>query len=721
MHLSFIRFSVITVLAVMLSRSIILTQSLSYPPTRRTEQTDIYHGIRVADPYRWLEEMDSAETQAWARAQDDLTTTYLSGVQGREALRRRLTLFSDYELESAPVKAGRRYFFTRSDAGGSQAKLLVQESLTAAPRLLFDPARMPDSGDMNLRAFWPDNEGRQIALALAKGQSRWREIRVMTSADKLQADSLRGLHATSMSLVWTRDGRGFYYVRFDAPQPDDELKAGVRNQRICFHRPGTKQAADEVVYADADPDAVLSVQLSDEGRYLMITARSGTSAGNRILYLDLHNRKGGPVALFPDDAAYTFLGNRGSRAYFYTSLAAPRGRIITVDLHDRRARISNIVPETHASMAAGSLVGGNALGMFGNRLVVMYWVAGQAVLKVFDLRGRLRQTIKLPTGSSVWGGLTGRSDDSEIFYGLLTFDSPRTIWRLELKTGRASVFRRAAVPFRSGEYVVSQVFYRSSDGTRVPMFLAHRKGMRPDGTAPVMMYAYGAFGWNSFLWYQPQVLAWLERGGIYALPRIRGGGEYGEAWHQAGMKLREQNSIADYIAAAEWLIRQRYTTAAKLVANGGSASSATAAAAVMQRPDLFGAALIDIPVLDMLRYDKFTAGHQWSQEFGSTNDATEFRALYSYSPYHNLKKGTCYPPTLIRTGEKDSTAVPAHGYKFTAAMQSAQGCKQPVLLKVMWGAGHNFGATPEQIIANRTDELLFLQRALRLPEAHDQK
>lgn len=686
---------------------------LNYPATKRVDQADTYHGQTVADPYRWLEQMDSAETRAWAKAQDDLATGFLKSTPAREAFRERIASISKYDLYSAPIKAQGRYFFTKSlDTVGNNALLYAQDGLSAKPRLLLDPRHL----DLKLRAFQqdfhPSNDGRFVACSLVRGQSRWRHIKIIGADGEAQPDSLTGLHAISNAIAWSKDNEGFFYVRFHEPKAGEEMKAAVNNRGIYYHKLGSPQSEDALVYSRPNPSGwVFIPYVTQDGRYLVIDARDGGSSKNSILCLDLTAPKSGAMELLTDDAAYTFLGSAGGRFFFYTDLQSPRGRIVALDLASPD-KLTTIVAESKETLAGGSLVGGNAVGMFGNWFAAMYWGDGRPLIRVFDIGGRLRQTINLPEGASVWGGLSGAQGDDEIFYALLSLTSPRTIHRLDLRAGKVSVFRRAELNFRESDFAINQVFYRSKDQTRVPMFIAHKKGIRLDGSNPILMYGYGAFGWNSFLFYQPHVLAWMEMGGIYALPRIRGGGEYGADWHHQGMNLKEQNSIDDFIAAAEWLIANKYTSASKIVASGGSASGPLAGAAITQRPELFGAAIIDIPVLDMLRYERFGAARTWTQEFGSVENADEFRALLSYSPCHNIRPGRCYPPILIRVGERDETATPLHGYKFAAAMQSAQGCLNPVLLKVIWGAGHSLGGTDEQVIESRADEMAFLALVL---------
>ncbi len=686
---------------------------LNYPTTRRGDDADTYHGQRVADPYRWLEQMDSPQTRAWAKAQDALATDFLKSTPMRETFRERIASISKHDLTSAPIKAEGRYFFTKSlDSVGNNALLYAQDGPSAPPRLLLDPRR----DDLKLRAFQqdfhPSLDGRFVACSLVRGQSRWRQMKIIGADGQIRPDWLTGLHAVSNTVAWSKNSEGFFYVRFHEPEAGEEMKASVDNRGIYYHKLGSPQSEDALIYSRGSGWLFIPY-VTEDGRYLIIDARDGGSPKNSILCLDLNQPNSGPIELLKADAAYTFLGSAGGRFFFYTDRQSPRGRIVVLD-PGSPDKLTTVVAESKEAIAGGSLVGGNAVGMFGNHLAAMYWGEGRSVIRVFDTRGRLRHTIPLPEGASLWGGLSGAQGDDEIFYALLSLTSPRTIHRLDLGSGKVTVFRRAELNFRESDFAIRQVFYRSKDGTRVPMFIAHKKGIRLDGSNPTLMYGYGAFGWNSFLFYQPSVLVWMEMGGIYALPRIRGGGEYGAHWHHQGKGLRERNSIDDFIAAAEWLTANRYTSASKLVANGGSASGSLAAAAIIERPELFGAALIDIPVLDMLRYERFGAARTWSEEFGSVANADEFKVLLSYSPYHNVKHGQCYPPVLIRVGERDETATPLHGYKFAAAMQSAQACPNPALLKVIWGAGHSLGATDEQVIESRADEMAFLALALQL-------
>lgn len=696
------------------------TKRSDYPQARRVAQADIYHGIEVSDPYRWMEEMNSEETLAWVKAQDELLKNFTGNLDNRDAIHKRISELARFESYTPPTKESGRYFFIKSESGTSKPVLYVQQGPRAEPRILLDTVARFKDMDVTLRGFAPSPDGRLVLCGISKNQSRWIEqILIDAGSGAVIHEAIQGTHNLAGGASWNRDSKGFFYNYFEKPAGTSEQKAVVGSPKILYHALG--QSKDLLVYApEAKPNLLLTHTVSDDGRYLIIAASEGSSNKNIILYKDIRSLDSPIKTLIGEaDANYTFLGNEDNRFWFYTDLDAPRGRIIAIDITKAdRINWKEVVSQHRESIAANSTVGGNALGMYGNRFLLMYVKDNNPLLRVFDKRGRLQQEISLPVGGLIWGGFSGRQHDPEVFYRFLGITDQGSIYRLDVETGKVTVFRRPELKFDRNGIVVKQVFYQSKDGTRVPMFIAHKEGIKLDGSNPTYMYGYGAFGWVSFLWYQPLRLAWIEMGGVYAIPGIRGGGEYGEEWHQAGMKLNKQNSIDDYLAAAEWLIKTRYTSPERLVANGGSASAALAAAAIIQRPDLFGAAVIDIPLLDLIRYERFTGASYFAPEFGSPADKEEFSALYAYSPYHNLKKSKCYPPTLIMVGSQDQTAVPLHAYKFTAAMQEAQGCDNPVLMKIMWGAGHNFGATLEQTADSFTDELAFLYRVLKIGDSN---
>ena len=699
------------------------SNTIIYPETNRVDHIDTYHGIEVSDPYRWLEDMSSDETRSWIKEQDTLLKQYAGEVEARSNLQQKIETLQNLDSYRLPVQADNKYFYNVVPAGHSQPVLYVQNGLHSTREKLLDPVNFNDK-DITYRGFSPSPNGKYVAYSVSpSSSSRWRTIHILnTETGKEYKDRITGQHATLPGLSWNNTGTGFFYTRFQVPEEGKLLQTVVNNPKLYFHKVGTSQSQDRLVFERVDhPDWLFTHTISEDGKYLIIHAREGASNNNQVFYDDLTDDKQSFTHLFDSvEAAYTFLGSKGDRWWFYTNNQAKNGRIIAFNVQKPdTANWEEIVPEGNGAMAGGSLVGGNAMGIYGNRIIVMYSKGIERAVKVYDLQGDFQYEVNLPDIGSVWGGFSGRPNSTEVFYRFLGLTNPGTVYRLDIKSGESTIFKQPNLHFNPDNYQTEITYYRSLDGTKVPMFLTHKKGLKKDGSHPVFMYAYGAFGWVAFPWFQPMILSWIEMGGVYALPAIRGGGEYGESWHQEGVGINRQNAIDDYIAAARWLIDQNYTSPSKMVANGGSASGMVAAAAVVQKPDLFGGAIIDIPALDMLRYDEFTAAGAWVKEFGSADNPEEFKALYDYSPYHNIQKDQCYPPTLVTVGEEDETAVPMHGYKFVAAMQHAQKCHNPVLLKVVWDAGHTFGVNPEQRAQTWADQLAFLIRALKLKSGNN--
>lgn len=689
---------------------------LDYPRARRDSITESYHGKIVSDPYRWMEDMKSSETSEWVQAQDKLLKNYLDDVPQRDDLRRRIReLTGSGDTFTTPVKAGGSYYFMSVNVGGGAIALYVRDGDSSPPRIVMDP-RARFQGNVSLTSFSPSPDGRWIAYAISKDQSSWLSIRVLdTKTGEDRKEVALETNVVSAGIAWRNDSEGFFYTQFDRAKDTSDDKAAPTNPRINYY--SRSDAHSTVVYQPQHEDGlIVSYAITKDDRYLVLRLNNGSSKQSRILYEDLERSEPTTEWLIKEaNANYLFLGSEGKQFWFYTDFKAPRGRVIAIDIsRPERTSWLEVVPEASEPIAANSSVGGNALGMFGNRFVLMYLKDGCPLLKVFNKQGRFEFQPDLPKGGQIWGGLNARERDTEVFYQYLGLTDVTTIYRLDLEKKTNDVFYRPQAVFDRDSVVIEQVFYRSKDGTRVPMFIAHKKGLKLDGSHPTFMYGYGAFGWVSFMWYQPFVLNWIEMGGVYAQPGIRGGGEYGEAWHQAGAKHNKQNVIDDYVAAGEWLIAKRYTSSSRLVANGGSASGALAAAAIIQRPELFAAAVIDRPVLDLLRFDRFTQAGYWIPEFGSPSDPEDFKALRAWSPYQNVKPGQCYPATLVMSGDRDQVAVPLHAYKFTAAMQAAQSCENPVLLKVMWGAGHNFGRNADQTSDSWGDQTAFLFRVLGL-------
>lgn len=681
----------------------------AYPPTRRVDVVDLLHGEKIADPYRWLEDMESADTRRWVKQQDDLFRAYVGRAGVQSTLVKRIAAIGRFDTISMPVKGGDRFFFTKTEAGRSRGVLYVRTGLDGEPRVLIDPTVFFDDETNQLAGWVPSPDGRLLAFGVSKGQTVWRRLKIMdVDTGAVRDDELTGLVDTS-SVHWSPDSRGMFYRRFDNPADEMSAKIEIDNPRFCFHRLGTRQAADEIIMAFPDRTDWLpgTGTLTRDGRYLIVEVRDKKSRTRRTFYKDTAARGAPPVQLVEDNERFRFLVNRGNELLFFTDRGAPRGRVVAIDIRDPEpSHWKELIPE-----AADRLVSVNACA---NRLFARYSQDARPLVKLFDLNGQYKGTLEIPGIGGV--GFAGKTGQPEVFYRFANLFNPGTIYRLDLETARGSIFHRPELSFDPDDYELKQVFYKSKDGTRVPMFVAHKKGFERDGRSPLWMYGYGHGGWVAFPWFQAHLVAWMDLGGVYALPGIRGGGEYGAEWADAGMRRNKQNAIDDYIAAAEWLIENRYTSSAGLVANGGSASGVMPAAAINQRPELFGAAVIDMPFLDMLRYHKFSLG--FTSGYGSPEDPEDFKVLRAYSPYHNLKSGICYPPMLISVAERDQSTAPLHGYKFIAALQAAQSCGRPVLMQQIWGAGHyTFGTTREQRNETLANQIVFLVRALGIEVA----
>lgn len=680
-------------------------EQLKYPPARRGDTVDVLHGQKVADPYRWMEELDAPETRAWVLAENRLTESWLAQVPERAALRERLTTLWNYERYDVPWQAGGRYFYTRNDGLQNQSVLYVADSLEGAPRVLLDPNALRADGTVALAAYSTSDDGRHLAYGLAEAGSDWNtwKVRDVATGQDLP-DELRWVKFSGAA--WTPDGKGFYYQRYDEPAAGQELAAENRFPRVHYHALGTPQSADPLVYQRKDqPDWYFGSTVSEDGRYLVLQVERGSSVHNAVFYREL-GRPGSPmVELLKDfDAQYGFVGNDGPVFFVKTNLGAPRGRLVAIDTRrPERGAWRELVPQ-----ADETLVG---LTQVGEGFFAEYLKDARSVVRRFALDGRPQGEVELPGLGNV-KGFGGWRRDRETFYSFDSFTEPPSIWRYDLVAGTASLFRRPQVDFDPAQLETRQVFYESKDGTRVPMFLVHRKGLKLDGSHPTLLYGYGGFNIPETPRFSVARLVFVERGGVFALANLRGGGEYGEAWHEAGRKLKKQNVFDDFIGAAEWLVKNGYTQPKKLAIQGGSNGGLLVGACLTQRPELFGAALPAVGVMDMLRFHKFTIGSAWVGDYGSPEDPGEFRALLAYSPLHNLKPGTCYPPTLVTTGDHDDRVFPAHSFKFAAALQHAQGCSNPVLARIETRAGHGAGKPVSKQLDEVADVWAFLARVL---------
>ena len=680
---------------------------LDYPKAKRVDQVDDYHGTKVADPYRWLEDTDSPDTLAWVQAENKLTFGYLDKIPYRKAIHDRLTKLWNYERFGVPEQRGGRYFYQHNNGLQNQSVLLVAETLNAEPRVLLDPNQLSTDGTVALSGEAISDDGKLLAYGTAASGSDWMEwhVRDIDSGKDLP-DLIKWVKFSGAS--WTKDAKGFYYSRYDEPKHDTAMRDANYFQKLYYHRLGTTQSEDQLIYQRPDNKELgFNGTVSDDGRYLIITVWQGTSPKNRLYYKDLSRPDSQVVKLLDDfDAQYEFVDNDGPVFWFKTDLDATRSRLIAIDTRTpERARWKTIIPESAETMQSVSVID--------NKFLVEYLKDARSEIRVHDLEGKLLRSIDLP-GIGTAQGFTGKRKDKETFYAFTSFTVPTTIYRYDPEKGASSVFRQPKVDFDSSRYETKQVFYKSKDGTRIPMFLTYKKGMKLDGQNRVLLYAYGGFDISLTPAFSVPNLVWLEMGGVYAQPNLRGGGEYGEDWHLAGTKLHKQNVFDDFIAAAEWLIANHYTTSSNLAIYGRSNGGLLIGACLTQRPDLYGATLPGVGVMDMLRFQKFTIGWAWTSDYGSSDDPEQFKALYAYSPLHNLKPGTKYPPTLITTADHDDRVVPGHSFKFAATMQADQAGPAPVLIRVETKAGHGGGKPISKQIEEIADSWSFVARNLNM-------
>jgi prolyl oligopeptidase len=673
-----------------------------YPKPPLSNQTDDYHGTKVADPYRRLEDLDSAATRKWVEEENKLTFDYLGKIPERKRINERLTALWDYAKYAVPFEEGGNYFFSKNSGLQNQSVLYVTPALPGEPRVLLDPNTLSADGTVALSGTAVPPSGKLLAYGLATAGSDWQEwkIRDIGTGQDLN-DRVKWVKFSSAS--WSYDGSGFFYSRYDAPK-SEELKGTNYFQKVYYHKVGTPQDKDPLVYERKDhKDWLFNAGVTDDGRYLIINVSQGTDPKNRVFYKDLQKPGAKVVELLnKQDAAYSFIDNDGPVFWFRTDLKAPRGRIVAIDV-GKPAEMKELMPESSDKLEAVSAVG--------ERFVASYLKDAHSTVRLFELNGKPAGEIPL-SGLGTVGGFTGKRKDQETFYSYVSFTEPPTIYRYDFKSGASSVLFRPKVDFKTDDYTTEQVFYQSKDGTRVPMFVTYRKGTAKDGNNPTLLTGYGGFDISNVPSFSPAIATWLQMGGIYAVANLRGGGEYGEDWHLAGMKLRKQNVFDDFIAAAEWLIDNRYTSTPKLAISGRSNGGLLVGAALTQRPELWGATLPGVGVMDMLRFQKFTIGWAWASDYGSSENADEFKALYKYSPLHNIKPGTKFPPTLVTTADHDDRVFPAHSFKFAAALQQAQNGDAPALIRIETRAGHGAGKPTAKVIEDVTDEWAFLVKNL---------
>jgi prolyl oligopeptidase len=679
---------------------------LAYPDARRGDDIDVYHGVTIADPYRWLEDMESTETRAWIGAQNQITASHLSQIAARPWLLGRLEEVWNYERWGVPSREGELLVVSRNDGLQNQSPIYALDR-EGRERLLIDPNGLSSDGTVALAGTTFSHDGAKLAYGVSASGSDWQTWRVQDVATgAATTHELSWIKFTPPT--WAHDGKGLYYARYDAPKAGQGLSGENYDQKLFYHRLGTPQSADTLVYARSDqPKWGFEPEVSEDGRWLVITVKIGTDPKTNILVQDLRRppKARRVVPLREGFAArWRFVGSDGDTLWLLTDERAPRGKLVAISA-SRPGPAKVVIPESMRTLVDVSVVG--------DRFIANYLDSAQSRVAIHRLDGTLERELELP-GIGTVAGFTGKRRDRETYFSFTGFATPTEIWKLDLGTGTSSNWRRPTVAFDPAQYVTEQVFYASADGTRVPMFLSYRRGLQRDGNNPTYLFGYGGFNISLTPTFSPANLVWMEMGGIYAVPNLRGGGEFGEAWHRAGTKLEKQNVFDDFIAAAEYLVQEKYTKPQRLGIGGRSNGGLLVGAVMTQRPDLFGAALPGVGVLDMLRFHKFTIGWAWASDYGSVDNPDEFAALLAYSPYHNVRADTAYPPTLVYTADHDDRVVPAHSYKFTAALQNAQTGRAPVLIRVDTKSGHGAGKPTRKQIEEWADLWSFLVYHLRV-------
>ncbi len=680
---------------------------LNYPVAPKSDQVDDYHGAKIADPYRGLENADAASTQKWVEQENALTFGYLAKLPGREAIKKQLTELWNYEKFGGFEKAGNHYFYFHNSGLQNQAVLYVMDSLNGPARELLDPNTYRKDGTTALAGESVSWNGKLLGYAVAQAGSDWAEWRVRDVATgKDASDLIQWTKGSSIS--WAADDRGFYYARYAEPPPAKLLTVAALDQKVYFHKLGDPQSADKLIYERPDhPNWTISPAVTEGGRYLLFEMENGVPGTNMLAYQDLRAANPHVVMLIPSaDHAYVPIAVIGSTLYLQTNDGAARSRVIAMDIeHPERGNWKEIVPERAETLDGAEIADG--------KLLLSYMKDAHSAARLVTLDGKPIAEIALPgIGTAGWSG--ARLQDKEIFYRFEGYTIAPDIYRLDLETAKSTVIRKSKVAVDLSQYETRQIFYPSKDGTRVPMFLSYKKGLKLDGQNPTLLYAYGGFDIAMTPDFRPAIVEWMQMGGVYAVANIRGGSEYGEAWHQAGMRAKKQNVFDDFIAAGQWLIANKYTSTPKLAVFGGSNGGLLIGAVLNQRPDLFGAAMPAVGVMDMLRFQKFGFGTQWVGEYGSADNPEDFKVLKAYSPLHNIRKGVEYPPTLITTSDHDDRVMPGHSLKYAATLQQAQEGPAPILIRIETRAGHGAGKPTTKQIDEWADRFAFLKSALKM-------
>jgi prolyl oligopeptidase len=687
---------------------------LHYPIARKSDQSDNYFGTAVADPYRWLENTDSPETKQWIEAENALTFQYLASIPERASIKEQLTRIWNYPKYNVPTKRGKDYFFTENSGLQNQAVLYVQRGLKGVRKMVLDPNTLSTDGTVALGVWDATENGKYLAYAVAAAGSDWEEIRVrdVEKGTDLR-DTLKWVKFSN--IAWTKDHKGFFYSRFEEPKSENALLAKNTGQKLYYHRLGEAQAKDRLMYERPDhPQWGITATVSDDGEYVIIYVSDGTNPNNRIFFIDVSN-PGKPkidnplVTLIDDEESQNrVIDNAGDVFFLQTTQDAPLGRVVAVDINKPAKKYWRaLIAEGADKMEDVELIGGH--------FVVHTLRDAHSVLEIYALRGNRVGNVILP-GIGTIGAISGKPNEWEMFYSYASYLQPASIYRYDIEKRTQTPFLVAKLPVDSAGYETRQLFAAGKDGTKIPIFVTAKKGLTLDGSHPTILYAYGGFDVNITPSFTPAMLQWVSMGGVYAVAVLRGGGEYGRAWHEAGMLAKKQNVFDDFIASAEYLIAQKYTSSKKLAIRGGSNGGLLVGAVETQRPDLAAVALPAVGVMDMLRYQKFTIGGAWSPEYGTSEDSTQFKTLYAYSPLHNIKPGTSYPATLVTTADHDDRVVPGHSFKFAAALQAAQAGPSPILIRIDTKAGHGGGKPTSKQIDLATDELAFTVKNLGMSQ-----
>jgi len=694
--------------AVALAGTTAVAQQLTYPTTKKIEHVDTYHGTKVADPYRWLEDDMSKETAAWVEAENKVTFPYLEAIPYRAQLHARVKQLNDYPKYGSPSRKGPYYFFSKNDGLQDQSVLYIQKGLDGTPEVLLDPNKWPGAPTTRLAGFAPSADAKYAVYGISKAGSDWQQYKVIELATKKTlADTIDWVKVSG--IAWHADG--FYYSRYPEPAKGQSEKAAINlDHRVYFHKLGTPQSQDRQIYQDAaNPQRFNIVGTTEDERFALLTVsdRGKGKDGNALFIRDLSRgqREFNPVVKDITNDSYGVVDNVADKLLIETNHTAPNGRVVLVDpKKPGEANWKTILKEKPEVLQGASTAGGKIFATYLKDVTTHAYV--------YDMEGNLENEVELP-GPGIAGGFFGNRDDTFVFYSFNSLNVPPTIYRYDIATKKSTVFRRAEVPgYNADLYETKSVFYTSKDGTKVPMFLVHKKGLKLDGTNPTLLYAYGGFNIVQSPTFSATRLALLEQGFVYANANLRGGGEYGEDWHRQGMKLKKQNVFDDFIAAAEWLIANKYTSSDRLAAQGGSNGGLLVGAVINQRPELFKVAIPQVGVMDMLRFDKFTIGFNWRADYGSSEDAEEFKALYAYSPLHNIKAGAKYPATLITTADHDDRVVPAHSFKYAATLQEKAGKDSgPLLIRIDTSSGHG-SSSQSKAIETAADIYAFIMHNL---------